>query len=219
MNYHSIVNFFVHAGVPLETVYLLLMLPVIATIVAFSRQVIGVKAFGIYTPSIITFAFLAFGEKGLKYGIAIFLAVLGVGILSRYILRYFRLLYLPRVAITLSIISLTILGILALGASLKRTGLAAVDIFPLLIMITLTEKFVATQIEQGSKTALILAFETLVISVIGFFIVSQTWVRDFFLHYPWAILFTIVINIGLGKWTGLRLIEFIRFRTILKAER
>lgn len=219
MPYHPIVTFFVEAGVPLETVYLLLMLPVIATLVAFSRQIIGVKAFGIYTPSIITFAFLAFGEKGLKYGVAIFLAVLGVGILSRYLLRSIRLLYLPRVAITLSIISLVILGILALGASLKRTGLAAVDIFPLLIMITLTEKFVATQIEQGSKTALVLAFETLVISIIGYFIVSQEWLRDFFLHYPWAILLTLLINIGLGKWTGLRLIELIRFRNILRAER
>ncbi len=219
MSYHPLVQFFVHSGVPVETVYLLLMLPVIATLVAFSRQVIGVKAFGIYTPSIITFAFLAFGEKGLKYGVAIFLTVLGVGILSRYLLRYFRLLYLPRVAITLSIISFAILGILALGATLKRTGLAAVDIFPLLIMITLTEKFVATQIEQGSKTALILAFETLVISIIGYFIVSQAWLRDFFLHYPWAVLVTLLINIGLGKWTGLRLIELIRFRQILKAER
>lgn len=219
MDYHPIVNFFVEEGIPLETVYLLLMLPVIATLVAFSRQIIGVKAFGIYTPSIITFAFLAFGEKGLKYGVAIFLAVLGVGILSRYLLRYFRLLYLPRVAITLSIISLTILGILALGASLKRTGLAAVDIFPLLIMITLTEKFVATQIEQGSKTALILAFETLVISIIGYFIISWEPLRNFFLHYPWAIALTLFINIGLGKWTGLRLIELLRFRSLLRTER
>ncbi len=217
--YHPLVQFFVESGVPLETVYLLLMLPVIATLVAFSRQIIGVKAFGIYTPSIITFAFLAFGDKGLKYGVAIFLAVLGVGILSRYLLKYFRLLYLPRVAITLTIISFAILGILALGASLKRTGLAAVDIFPLLIMITLTEKFVATQIEQGSKTALILAFETLVISIIGYFIVSQPFLRDFFLTHPWVILFTLLINIGLGKWTGLRLIELIRFRQILRADR
>lgn len=219
MTYHPLVNFFVSEGVPLETVYLLLMLPVIATLVAFSRQIIGVKAFGIYTPSIITFAFLAFGEKGLKYGVAIFLAVLGVGILSRYLLRYFRLLYLPRVAITLTIISLVILGILALGGSLQRTGLAAVDIFPLLIMITLTEKFVATQIEQGSKTALILAGETLAISMIGYFIVSQEWLRQFFLQYPWLVLVTLVINFGLGKWTGLRLIELIRFRSILRAER
>lgn len=218
MNYHPIIQYFITQGVPVETVYLLLMLPVIATMVAFFRQIVGIKAFGIYTPSIITFAFLAFGEKGLKYGIAIFFAVIGMGILSRYILRSFRLLYLPRVAITLSIISLTVLGILAFGATLKRTGLAAVDIFPLLILITLAEKFIATQIEQGTKTALFLAGETLIISVVGYFVIGWPTLRDFFLSYPWAILATFVINIGLGKWSGLRLVELFRFRHILKQD-
>ncbi len=218
MHYHPIINYFLAAGVPVETVYLLLMLPVIATLVAFFRQIVGIKAFGIYTPSIITFAFLAFGEKGLKYGIAIFFAVIGMGILSRYLLRSFRLLYLPRVAITLSIISLTVLGILAFGATLQRTGLAAVDIFPLLILITLAEKFIATQIEQGTRTALILAGETLIISIVGYFIIGWPTLRHFFLQYPWAILATFIINIGLGKWSGLRLVEFFRFRRILKQE-
>jgi hypothetical protein len=218
MNYHPIINYFVGAGVPVETVYLLIMLPVIATLVAFFRQIVGIKAFGIYTPSIITFAFLAFGEKGLKYGIAIFLAVIGVGILSRYLLRSFRLLYLPRVAITLSIISITVLGILAFGATLQRTGLAAVDIFPLLILITLAEKFIATQIEQGTKTALFLAGETLAISIVGYFAIGWPALRDFFLQYPWAILATFIINLGLGKWSGLRLVELFRFRHILKHE-
>jgi hypothetical protein len=218
MSYHPLVQFFVAEGIPVETVYLLLMLPVIATLVAFFRQIIGIKAFGIYTPSIITFAFLAFGEKGLKYGVAIFFAVIGMGILSRYLLRSVRLLYLPRVAITLSIISLMILGILAFGASLQRTGLAAVDIFPLLILITLAEKFIATQIEQGTKTALLLAFETLLISIIGYFVISRPFLVEFFLRYPWAILMTFAINIALGKWTGLRLVELLRFRHILKQE-
>ncbi|MGB4834252.1 MAG: 7TM domain-containing protein [Candidatus Moraniibacteriota bacterium] len=218
MNYHPIINYFVEAGVPIETVYLLLMLPVIATLVAFFRQIVGIKAFGIYTPSIITFAFLAFGEKGLKYGIAIFFAVIGMGMLARYILRSFRLLYLPRVAITLSIISLTVLGILAFGATLQRTGIAAVDIFPLLILITLAEKFIATQIEQGTKIALFLAGETLVISIVGYFVIGWPALRDFFLQYPWAIALTFLINIGLGKWSGLRLVELFRFRHILKQE-
>lgn len=215
MTYHPLINFFVSAGVPIETVYLLLMLPVIATLVAFFRQIIGIKAFGIYTPSIITFAFLAFGEKGLKYGIAIFLAVIAVGMLSRYFLRAFRILYLPRVAISLSIVSIVILFILAFGGSLHRTGLASVDIFPLLIIITLAEKFVATQIEQGSKTALILAGETLIISIVGYFIVSLPVLVNFILTYPWVILLTFAINVALGKWTGVRLLELIRFRHIL----
>lgn len=216
MQYHPFINFIVEQGVPLQTVALLLMLPIVVTLVAFFRQVIGIKAFGIYTPSIITFALLAFDPNGLKYGIAIFISVIAVGTLSRLLMKQFRLLYLPRVAMTVSIVSLSILGVLVLGGMFQRTGLAAVSIFPLLIMITLAEKFVATQIEKGSRVALILAVETLVISVTGYFLVSWDTLITLILSHPWIVLVTFVINFSLGKWTGLRITELLRFRTIIK---
>lgn len=216
MHYHPLVAFFIEQGVPEQTVLLLLMLPLVATLVAFFRQVIGIKAFGIYTPSIITFALLAFDPNGIKYGIAIFVSVILVGMVTRLALKRFRLLYLPRVAITLSIVSLAILIILVIGGIYKRTGLASVSIFPLLIMITLAEKFIATQIEKGSRTAFILAVETLVISVIGYFLVSWDTLTNLILTYPWLVLFTFVINFSLGKWTGLRITEYLRFRKIAR---
>lgn len=216
MSYHPLINFIVEQGVPLQTVTLLLMLPLVATLVAFFRQVIGIKAFGIYTPSIVTFALLAFDPNGLKYGIAIFVSVILVGMVSRFVLKKFRLLYLPRVAITLSIVSLAILGILVLGGTMQRTGLASISIFPLLIMITLAEKFVATQIEKGSRVAFLLAIETLVISVSGYFLISWNALTSLILSYPWFILLTLVINFSLGKWTGLRVTEYFRFRKIFR---
>jgi hypothetical protein len=209
-----IVRFFISQGIPIETVILILMLPIIATFIAFLRQVVGVKAFGIYTPLIITFAFLA--TNGLKYGIAIFITVIAVGMLMRFALKPFRLLYLPRVAIMLSIVALAILFMLTVGGSIKRTGLASVSIFPILIMITLVEKFVAVQIEKGNRTAMILTLETLAISIVGYFIASWPWLIRFMLSYPWTILFTVPINIFLGKWTGIRFTEYLRFRDIIK---
>ena len=201
-------------GVPFETVLLILMLPIVATFIAFLRQVVGIKAFGIYTPLIITFAFLA--TNGLRYGVVIFLAVIFVGMLMRFILKPFRLLYLPRVAIMLTIVSLLILVMLTIGGTLKRTGLAGVSIFPILIMITLDEKFVAVQIEKGNRTALILAFETLIISIFGFYIASWELLIHLLVIHPWLIFITIPINIALGKWTGLRLSEYFRFRNVIK---
>ena len=212
---HSFVQLAVSEGVPLQTVSLLLMLPLVATMVAFFRQVVGIKAFGIYTPSIVTFAFLAFDPKGLKYGIAIFVAVIFVGMASRYALKRFRLLYLPRVAITLSLISFAMFAILIVGGYFQRTGLAAVSIFPLLIMITLAEKFVAVQIEKGSRVALLLAGETLLISLVGYALVSSTSIMNAILAFPWLVLLTIPVNVALGKWTGLRLVEYVRFYKIL----
>src|SRR4030066_85588 len=109
-NVSPIINFFLNEGVPLETVILILMLPIIATFIAFLRQVVGIKAFGIYTPLIITFAFLA--TNGLKYGIAIFVAVILAGMIMRFVFKPFRLLYLPRVAIMLTVVALAILLLL-----------------------------------------------------------------------------------------------------------
>lgn len=213
-NVSPLIKYFIESGVPLDTIVLLLILPIIVTLIAFFRQVIGIKAFGIYTPAIVTFAFLATPQ--LRYGVVVFITVLLVGMLMRFVLKNLRILYLPRVAITLSIIAFTILILLTIGGAQHRTGLAAVSIFPILIMITIVEKFVATQIEKGNKTAIILAVETLIISIIGYYLASWPVLVRGIVAYPWIILLTIPVNVFLGKWDGLRLTEYFRFREILK---
>lgn len=219
---HPIISFFVHQGVPLETVILILTFPIIATLIAFFRQVFGIKAFGIYTPMIVTLAFLAMrinshnGFSGVKYGTIIFISVIFVGMITRYLIEKIRILYLPRVAITLTIVSFSILAILVFGGSLQRTGLASVSIFPLLIMIAIVEKFVATQIEKGNRTAILLAVETLIISLLCFYLVSSKLTINIIIYHPWVILLTIPFNFFLGKWTGLRFSEYYRFREVFK---
>jgi hypothetical protein len=209
----NLVQYFHTQGVPIETIGLLLIFPIIATMIAFFRQVVGIKAFGIYTPSIVIFAFLA---TGIKYGITLFLSVILVGMTTRFAMKRLRLLYLPRVAITLTFVAIVILGVLVAGGSLQRTGLAAVSIFPLIIMITLVEKFVTAQVEKGTKNAIFLALETLVISIIGYYLASWHWLINFILAYPWIVLLVIPINIFMGRWTGLRLAEYYRFKEVLK---
>ena len=56
-----LVNYLLSHGVSGQTVILLLMLPVIATIFAFLKQVVGITTFGLYTPSIVALSFLALG--------------------------------------------------------------------------------------------------------------------------------------------------------------
>ncbi len=201
-------------GVPQETVVLLLMLPIVATIIAFSRQIIGIKGFGIYTPLIISFAFLA---TGLKYGLAIFIAILLVGTLVRLLVKKFRLLYLPRMAIVLILVALTILIVFLEGAYSGRHGLISASIFAILIMITLVEKFIATQINQGAKRTIIITSETLILSIICYWVASWLWLQNMVLAYPLSIILgSIIVNILLGKWTGLRLSEYFRFQKVIK---
>lgn len=213
-NISPLVSYLMAQGVPLDTVVLLLMLPIIVTVIAFFRQVVGIKAFGIYTPAIVTFAFLAIPQ--LRYSVVIFASVILLGMLMRFALKGLRILYLPRVAITLSILAFAILFLLSLGGTMHRTGLASVSIFPILIIITLVEKFVATQIEKGNSAAMVMAILTLVISIIGYYLASWPFLIKGIIADPWIILLTIPVNIFLGKWDGLRLVEYFRFREVLK---
>ena len=207
------VSYLVNNGVPLNTLYFLLILPLIATIVAFARQVVGVKAFGIYAPSLVAVSFLA---TGLGYGLLVFLLVLGIGTLGRLAARKIKLMYMPRMAIVLSIVSFSILGLLFAGIIFNQTGLLLVSVFPVLIMVIITEKFLSAQIEQGNRAAFTLVGETLFLSIVCYFLANWQSLRVLILGYPEVILGTFVINYLLGKWSGLRLLEYYRFRKVIQ---
>jgi len=209
----EIIKIITTQGVDINTAYLILALPFIATLIVIFRQVIGIKSFGIYTPLVLTFAFWA---TDIKYGLAIFIVILLTGTVARYILKNFRLLYLPRMAIVLTAISLSILSLLMIGGYLRKTGLASTSILPILIMITLIEKFISAQAEKGLRTATILSIETLAISIAGYYLITWDMFKNMVLDHPEYILFLFVVNIFLGKWTGLRLSEYLRFKGVIK---
>lgn len=208
-----IIDLIAMQGVDIDTAYLILALPFIATLITVFRQVVGIKSFGIYTPLVLTFAFWA---TGLKYGLAIFTVILVTGTVVRYFLKSFKLLYLPRMAIVITAISVATLITLAVGGSMNRAGLSSTPILAILILITLIEKFISTQVEKGIRTASLLSIETLIISTVGYYFIIWDKFRDFVLNYPEYIIFLFIINMFLGRWTGLRLSEYLRFKNVYK---
>jgi hypothetical protein len=205
--------FMVNNGVPKETIIFLLLLPVLATIIAIARQIVGINAFGIYMPLILSFAFM---ETGLQYGLAIFAVVILSGTIFRLIVRHFSLLFYPRIAIVLTSVAAAVLLLFAEGAYSGRTVLISSSIFPILIIVLLVERFVSTQIEKGARTAVLVTIETIVLSILCYFIAEWRWFRENLFDHPQWVLLTLVINIFLGRWTGLRLREYFRFRDVLK---
>ncbi len=209
----NIVQFIADQGVNIETIYLILALPFVATLIAAFRQVAGIRSFGIYTPLVLTFAFWAIG---LKYGLAVFAVILVVGVVVRYILKDFHLLYMSKVAIVLTVISLAILILLAVAGYFQRRGFASTSILPILILITLIEKFAFTQVEKGFRTAATLSIGTLVIATVCYYFVVWDVFRSLVLNHPEYIFIALIIDAFLGKWTGLRLSEYLRFRKVIK---
>ncbi|MBU0767340.1 hypothetical protein KKF55_06235 [Patescibacteria group bacterium] len=206
----SLVNFMLTHGVSSQIVILLLTLPIIAMILAFLKQVIGVTTFGLYTPSVVALSFLSLGWT---LGLAFLLFILITSYATRALLRRWRLLYIPKVAIMLTVVSITLLLLLGIGASLDIT-FGRDTIFILLIMSTLSESFLAVKTEEGLWSAVIGIGETILAALICVFIVSWAALQSVLLAYPEIILLTILADIGLGRWTGLRLVEYFRFREV-----
>ena len=207
------INYLVNKGVPINSVTLILMLPVIATILSFSRQVIGLKAFGLITPTMTTLSFLV---MGLPYGLIIFAAVLLSGALTRLILNKLHLLYLPRMALVLTSASIAILLVFGLSATTDNSILASFSIFPILMLTLLAEEFIALQFKSGAKNAFTVTTWTLILSIGCYFIVSWQLLRTIIVSYPEIVLLTIPLNILFGRWSGLRITEYIRFRHLLR---
>lgn len=207
------INFLVNRGVPINNIILILMLPIIATILSFSRQVIGIKAFGIITPALTTLTFLV---MGLQYGLIVFATVLLSGTLTRLVVRRLHLLYLPRMALVLTNASLSILLLLALGVVTEQAAILSFSIFPILILTLLAEEFIAVQFTSGARSAATTTAWTLALAIACYFIVSWQILRTIIISYPEVVLLGIPLNILLGRWSGLRLTEYIRFRNLLR---
>lgn len=201
-------------GVPLQTILLILFLPVIAAIVAFARVVLGVRAFGIFVPTIISLSLIA---TGLRYGLFVFAVVLFVATLSRYVFRKLRFLYLARISLVLTIVSLSIIALLFAGAVFGRFGFLAVSIFPILVMVTLTENFVSVQIDKGLWVATRITIETVLLAIVGYFLANWGTFRVLVFGYPlFVYILILLLTFILGRFVGLRLGEYLRFRQVIK---
>ncbi len=220
------VNVLVNKGIPDNTIALLLLLPVIATVVAFMRQVVGITTFGIYTPTIITLSFLIIG---IHAGLLTLLAAIGVGVLAKPLLKRGRMLFIPKMAIMLTVVAFTLLLILISGIylGLFNAQFLSIAIFPMLILSTLVEKFISAKTESDFSSATVIMGETLLVAVIAYFIAGGEidlglvsfkfeFVKTMMLTYPEIIFLLLIIDIFLGRWSGLRVLERIRFREILR---
>lgn len=217
----SVTNFLQHAiraainqRVPVNTIVLLLLFPLVAAVIAAARHLVGVGGLGIFTPAVLSVAFVA---TGLLVGVLLFLVMLSVATASRLILRKLKLQYLPRMSLLLWLVAVGVLGTLIVSPYLKLENLVTISIFPILILMLLTETFVDLQVGKSVKEARDLTFETLLIALVCSLIFSLESLQKTVLLYPEATLLTVAaFNIFLGKYTGLRLLEYKKFKEILK---
>lgn len=205
----------VESGVPANTIVLLLLLPVVATVIAATRQIIGIRGFGIFLPAALSVTFVAIGPI---LGLILFITIVVISTLVRMITRKLKLKlqYLPRMALILWFVSFGILGILFASPLINYSPLKNVSIFPVLVLTLLTEDFTRIQLGKSIKTAVAITYQTIVLSLISYLFLTLAPLQRYVLLNPEISLgVTFILDILLGRYLGLRFMEYQRFRKLI----
>jgi len=198
----------VRAQVPLGALTLILILPIIASIVVVARIVVGIETFGMFGPVIVSLAFIT---TGLWWGTLIFIVIVGLGVTLRTGLQRLRLQAVSRLAILIALVATVMGGLTLLGATLGIGPLLNISIFPMIIMSNVIENFAVSQVEFGTRQALRMTTTTLLLSIVCYLVVDRAGLQSLVLAFPEILLATVLFDVLLGKWRGLRLVEYVRF--------
>jgi hypothetical protein len=202
-------------SLPVETQQVfrvILLIPLGALIVSVFRNIIGINTFGTFMPVLIA---LAFRNTRLGWGLILFSVVIGLGLVSRWVMDRFKLLLVPRLAVIVTVlVILLIIGSL-IGSHMEIYRILAVALFPMVIMTMTIERLSIILMERGRGEAIKVSLGTLVVSTCGYLVMSISSVQDFCFAFPEVLFALIGIQILLGRYTGYRLSEYFRFRSFL----
>jgi phosphoglycerol transferase MdoB-like AlkP superfamily enzyme len=204
----------VEKGVSTNTLVLLLLLPLVATLVSFLHYIVGLSGYGIFMPTMIAIAFLATGVFG---GLMLFAIILIVSILSNLFLKKLKLHFWPARAISLMMISIVTFLLMVLSSFIKWIDISQISIFPILFMILLAEEFSRTQLARSNKAAKKLTVGTIILAVTGAVVMNFSVVQGLVLSYPdLVILVVLVVNLLVGNYSGIRWLEISRFKKAIR---
>jgi hypothetical protein len=210
------IRYAVAEGVQPNTIVLVLLFPLVASMIAASRHVVGLRGFGIYIPAVLSVALVS---TGLLAGMVLFFVITGTALAAKRFLRMTKLPYLPRTALMLWLVSIAILGLILLAPILDLVPLMSLNIFPILILVLLAENFLDAQARTKQKEALMLTLETIGLAVVAGFFLKWEPLQFLALSEPELLLVVSgLINLLIGKFVGLRLSERIRFRSLIEEE-
>jgi hypothetical protein len=191
---------------------LLLMVPVGAFIMLLLRNVVGIKTFGTFMPVLIA---LAFDKTKLLNGVVLFTAVVGMGLLVRFFMEKIRLLLVPRLTAVLILVVMLMAFVSILSNRLGYDVGMNVALFPIVIMAMTIERMCVAWDERGPGYAMRQGFGSLATACLAYAVMSQEHLKHLFFVFPELLLVLFALTLLIGRYSGYRLTELFRFKSLL----
>jgi hypothetical protein len=195
---------------------IMLMVPLGGFLLVILRNVIGISTFGTFMPVLIA---LAFRETQLLWGIVFFSSLVAAGLAIRFYLDRLKLLLVPRLAAVLIVvvILMALMSILTNRLGIER-GLS-VALFPMVILTMTIERMSIVWEERGAYEAIKQGLGSLLAASLAYLVMNNRAVQHLFFVFPELLLVLLAACLLLGRYSGFRLLELLRFKALLKEVR
>ncbi len=193
----------------------LILIPFGAVVLVIFRNIIGVKTFGIFLPVLLA---LFFQETGFLFGFFFFSAIVGTGFLLRFLLKKMQLLAIPHLSIILTAVVMMLCIFAVFNRELRIFREFTPALFPIVITTIFIERFGLMLEEEGLQNTLASLIGSIIIATITYGIFSIRTLQSVVFTHPETLFILIAIFIMVGKYTGYRVSELVRFRAFLKKE-
>ena len=192
------------------------MIPIGALVTVVFRNVIGLETFGTFLPALIA---AASRETGLMWGLIGFVLIICITAVIRKGLDWLQLLHSPKMAVILAVVVWVMMTMTVVGVHFGLFELAQMTLFPIAILAITAERFAIMVEEQGYMKSLRIMLMTLIVIAAAYAVMSSLFLQSLFLAFPELLFVVMALNIWLGKWVGMRLMEFYRFRHLIFADK
>lgn len=192
----------------------LLLFPVTALLISIVRNIVGISTFGVFLPMLVG---AACRFTGLAVGLLGFFAIVVLTGLLRTPLRRLNLMQIPRISALVTIVTVLVTGIALLTYHHVGSQATMLVLFPVIIMSFTAERITsAMEHEPLAEIAKDLVSTTAMI-ILCFLLFSSMLLESLVLVFPELLLAVLGLQVAVGRWTGIRVTEFIRFRRLMSA--
>jgi len=193
------------------TYRILVMIPIGAFVMLILRNIIGMKTFGTFMPVLIA---LAFGHTNLLPGVTLFVVIVGLGLLARFLMEKLKLLLVPRLTAVL-ILTVMLMALVSIVSNRLQIEVGlSVALFPIVIMAMTIERMSIAWDERGPMYALKQGFGSLLVAVLAYLVMSWEPLNHLIFVFPELLLVLFAMTLLIGRYSGYRLNELLRFKKL-----
>lgn len=198
-----------------NTYRILLLLPLGALLIVFLRNLVGVRTFGTFMPVLMA---LSFRETELFNGVVMFTLVVALGLALRFYLEHLKLLLVPRLAAVVTIVVALMAALTVLSHQLGIQAGLSLGLFPIVVLAMTIERMSIVWEEHGAADAIQQGLGSLVVAAACYLVLVNRQIEHLFFVFPELILAVLALLLAMGRYTGYRASELIRFRAFARSK-